>query len=67
MIILGKSAMVFPTPQIDGFENEAGMIYKKGQFLVSTFNFTEIQSIQTIYWHPDSMMKFYFFKASRVS
>ena len=34
MQIIGKSAMVFPTPQIDGFEDKAGTIYKKGQFQV---------------------------------
>ena len=26
--------MVFPAPQVDGFENKGGMLYKRGQFHV---------------------------------
>ena len=29
--------MVFPAPQVDGFENKAGIVHKRGQFQVSKF------------------------------
>ena len=35
ILISGKSAMIFPAPNINGFQNKTGMIYKRGSFAVS--------------------------------
>ena len=35
ILIPGKSAMIFPAPNINGFQNKTGMIYKRGSFAVS--------------------------------
>ena len=63
--------MVFPTPQIDGFEGKVGMIYKGGQFQVRLrfLRNTIFTSVKITYEQPcfDLNLGFSFFQAFGIS